>query len=208
MLERENPFKSFREAAEVLSDLLLDYASSITRYSNDRNVNNLKLTILLDSKYNANLFWDYIYNRQNKLNEILTPEINKKKESLDIQADKLLSNHKSIEKLRSEFNDLTSYSETYDYVSLNKKGMFDTEYEWFLANRDSKHHISDYLLSQGIAVGKTALTEIKKIDTKVKRLALSGFSYEPKLWQVRPRSMWWWHLHEIDKLSNEDLETI
>lgn len=109
-----------------------------------------------------------------------------------------------------------------EYANLNKD--FDEEYfeDWINA-RGTIHFFYDFLHSRRVEISEKAITERKRQDKYIQDYfrshkeiycdlqddSISHKELYINSWaDIFPRSHWWYHLHEIDRLSKEDLKTI
>lgn len=85
------------------------------------------------------------------------------------------------------------------------------ETEMIIGDRGAIHNFIEFCINEwGLKFDPQVIHELQEIDHKVIELVKLNKNgkvifAEPKSY---PNSHWWWHLNELDKLSDKDLKTI
>jgi hypothetical protein len=97
------------------------------------------------------------------------------------------------------------YSRTYRYAEKSNTELYSDDFDYLIDTRENIH-----ILFELLSASRSNLeNEIREIDQKMLDLIKRNpLDHELFFSFIYPKNHWWWHLHEIDKLSKKDLETI
>ena len=107
---------------------------------------------------------------------------------------------------------IRQYNKEYKEKSLEfEYFLSEPETEMTIGYRDAIHCFIEFCIEEwGLKFNPQVIQKLQEIDRKVVELVKLNKNgkvifAEPKSY---PNSHWWWHLNELDKLSEKDLETI
>ncbi|MEK7096675.1 MAG: hypothetical protein AAB881_01880 [Patescibacteria group bacterium] len=199
-----------------------EITNDIKRQVNYKNILNMpSLAIFYEFEDDLNKIledpntWYLISVYNNDLDSSKVQELIKQKKQLEDSVKKFVISNikistKFIEEYLSELID--RYSEIYSVLKYANLEHWQDELYNIFDIRNDIHYAKCFASDNDVEINKELISKIIDIDKTVqnhfsKKFVTFSQDNTSKA-NNTPNSHWWWHLHELDKLSKKDLETI